>query len=163
MHSYTTAKTFELVGYMLRETKFDFYSLYEPMYLRKLSDLKFQSYIISNLTLTEDGFGYIKLTQDILDKYGIDAATATTIVNDLTYIDGMYAWAIFAYDKANDNIRGSIRSRGPIINKVAENYNGGGHACASGVRVSNFEIVDKLISDLNEICRIYKEERFKNE
>ena len=158
LYYYTTGKTFELVSYMIRETNFNFTSLYEPMYLRNLHELRFQSYIITNLTLTEDGFGYIKLNQDILDEYGIDASTAANMANNLTYIEGMYAWAVFAYDKANNNIRGSIRSRGPIINKVAENYNGGGHIYASGVRLESFDIVDNIINDLNNTCKEYKGE-----
>lgn len=156
LYYYTTTKTFNLVSYIIEKTNLDFTSLYENMYLRSLHDLKFQSYVITHLTLTEDGFGYIKLNQDILDEYEIDVATATNIVNNLTYIEGMYAWAIFAYDKSNDYIRGSIRSRGPIINKIAENYNGGGHIYASGVRVKDFEIANSIIQDLNEICREYK-------
>ena len=159
MYYYTTPKTFDLVSYIVSETNLDFTKLYENMYLKSLHDLRFQSYIINNLTLTEDGFGYIKLEQDILDEYGIDASTATNVVNGLTFIEDMYAWAIFAYDKANDNIRGSIRSRGPIINDVASNYNGGGHIYASGVRVKDFETIDSLINDLNEVCKKYKEEK----
>ena len=158
LYFYTTDKTFDLVSYMIKETNLDFTSLYEPMYLRSLHDLKFQSYIITNLILTDDGFGYIKIDQDILDEYGIDASTAANMSNNLTYIDGMYAWAVFAYDKANNNIRGSIRSRGPIINKVAESYNGGGHIYASGVRLENFDLVDNIIEDLNEVCKEYKGE-----
>lgn len=156
MYYYTTSKTFDLISYMLRETNLDFTKLYEYMYMRTLHDLRFQSYVINNLTLTEDGFGYIKLEQDVLDEYGIDASTATNTVNTLTYIEDMYAWAIFAYDKANDNIRGSIRSRGPIINDVASKYNGGGHIYASGVRVKDFNVADLLIEDLNEVCKEYK-------
>lgn len=159
MYYYTTSKTFDLVSYMIKETNFDFTKLYENMYMRSLHDLKFQSYIINNIILTEDGFGYIKLEQDILDEYEIDASTATNVVNALTYIEDMYAWAIFAYDKANDNIRGSIRSRGPIINEVASNYNGGGHIYASGVRVKDFDTIDLLIDDLNQTCKKYKEEK----
>lgn len=159
MYYYTTPKTFDLVSYMLEETNFDFTSLYENMYMRNLHDLKFQSYVINNLTLTEDGFGYLKLEQDILDEYGIDASTAANVVNVLTYIEDMYAWAIFAYDKGNDNIRGSIRSRGPIINEVAANYNGGGHIYASGVRLKDFDVADDIIFDLNEVCKKYKEEK----
>ena len=158
LYFYTTDKTFDLVSYMIKETNFDFTSLYEPMYLRTLHDLKFQSYIISNLTLTDDGFGYIKINQDILDEYSIDASTAANMSNNLTYIQDMYAWAVFAYDKTNNNIRGSIRSRGPIINAVAENYNGGGHIYAAGVRVQDFDVVDKLIEDLNNVCKKYKGE-----
>lgn len=159
MYYYTTPKTFNLVSYMLEKTNFDFTNLYENMYMRNLHDLRFQSYVINNLTLTEDGFGYLKLEQDVLDEYGIDASTAANVVNVLTYIEDMYAWAIFAYDKGNDNIRGSIRSRGPIINEVAANYNGGGHIYASGVRLKDFDVADDIIADLNEVCKKYKEEK----
>ena len=159
MYYYTTSKTFDLVSYMLEQTNLDFTNLYENMYMRTLHDLRFQSYVINNLTLTEDGFGYLKLEQDILDEYGIDASTAANVVNVLTYIDGMYAWAIFAYDKGNDNIRGSIRSRGPIINEIASNYNGGGHIYASGVRLKDFDVADNIIADLNEVCKKYKQEK----
>ena len=159
MYYYTTPKTFNLVSYMLEQTKFDFTSLYENMYMRNLHDLKFQSYVINNLTLTDDGFGYLKLEQDVLDEYEIDASTAANVVNVLTYIENMYAWAIFAYDKSNNNVRGSIRSRGPIINEVAANYNGGGHIYASGVRLKDFEVADSIINDLNEVCKKYKEEK----
>ena len=156
LHYYTTPKTFDLVSYIIKETGIDFTSLYKNMYLRSLHDLKFQSYVIDNITLTENGFGYIKITQEILDEYGIDAATASNVVNNLSYIDGMYAWAIFTYDKMNDNIRGSIRSRGPIINVVASNYNGGGHIYASGVRVKDFDVVNNLIEDLDIVCSEYE-------
>lgn len=156
MHNYTTSKTFELVSYIIKETGINFTSLYENMYLKSIHDLKFQCYIINNLTLTENGFGYIKLDQGILDEYGVDVSTATNVVNELTFIDNMYSWAIFAYDKINNNIRGSIRSRGPIINIIASNYNGGGHALASGVRLDNFDTVDNLVNDLDNACMKYK-------
>ena len=157
LYYYTTAKTFDDVSYIIKETGIDFTKLYEPMYLRSLHDLKFQSYIINNLTLTENGFGYIKVPQEVLDEYTIDCATASNMVNFLTYIEGMYAWAIFTYDKANNNVRGSIRSRGPIINQVAANYNGGGHIYASGARLENFDKVDDIVTDLDIVCEKYLE------
>ena len=156
LYYYTTSKTFDLVSYIIKETNIDFTKLYENMYLRSLHDLRFQSYVINNITLTENGFGYLKIDQDILDEYDVDAATASNMVNNLNYIEDMYSWAIFAYDKSNNNIRGSIRSRGPIINEVASNYNGGGHIYASGVRLSNFEETDSIINDLDEVCKNYK-------
>ncbi len=156
LYYYTTAKTFELVSYIIKETDIDFTKLYENMYLRSLHDLRFQSYVINNLTLTESGFAYLKIEQEILDEYGVDAATASNMVNNLNYIEDMYSWAIFAYDRSNNNIRGSIRSRGPIINEVASLYNGGGHIYAAGVRISDFDIVENIIKDLDEVCRKYK-------
>lgn len=156
MYYYTTPKTFDLVAYIIKETNIDFTKLYENMYLRSLDDLKLQSYIINNLTLTENGFGYVKLDEEDLKKFDTDAATATNIVNNLTFIENMYSWAIFAYDKTNNNIRGSLRSRGPIINIVAQNYNGGGHIYASGVRLKDFEETDLIIKDLDKVCLEYK-------
>lgn len=158
LYYYTTPKTFELVAYIIKETGIDFTRLYENMYLRSLHDLRFQSYVINNITLTDNGFGYIKIEQDILDEFGIDAATATNVVNNLTFIQDMYSWAVFAIDKGNNNIRGSIRSRGPIINETATHYNGGGHIYASGVRLDSFDTADLLIQDLDEVCAKYKEE-----
>ena len=159
LYYYTTAKTFELVAYLIRETNIDFTKLYENMYLKSLHDLRFQSYVINNITLTQNGLGYLVLNQDTLDEYTVDAATATNVVNNLNYIEDMYAWVILAYDKANDNIRGSIRSRGPIVNDIASNYNGGGHIYASGVRISELVEVDSLIKDLDEVCKNYKNDK----
>lgn len=158
LYYYTTSKTFELVSKLIKETGIDFTKLYENMYLRSIKELRVQSYIINNLTITENGFGYIKMTEDILNEFEIDAATAGSMANYLTYIKEVYAWAVFSYDKANDNIRGSIRSRGPIINEVASKFNGGGHIYASGVRVQNFEIVDDLVKELDIVCKNYLEE-----
>lgn len=158
LYYYTTPKTFELVAYIIKETGMDFTKLYENMYLRSLHDLRFQSYVINNITLTDNGLGYIKIDQDILDEYGIDAATATNVVNNLTYIEDMYSWIILAVDKGNNNIRGSIRSRGPIINETASHYNGGGHIYASGVRIDSFDTADLLIDDLDKVCEEYKKE-----
>lgn len=159
LHSYTTTKTFDLVSYIIKETRIDFTKLYENIYLRSLNDLKFESFVFENIELTKNGFGYLKIDQDILDKYGIDAATATNKVNSLTYIDKMYSWALFVYDKANLNIRVSIRSRGPIINDVAAKYNGGGHIFASGARLKDFSEADLLINDLDLVCKEYIENK----
>lgn len=156
LYYYTTAKTFELTAYLFRETDIDFTKLYENMYLKSLHDLRFQSYVINNITLTENGLGYLKIDQDILDEYTVDCATASNVVNNLTYIEDMYAWALFVVDKGNNNVRGSVRSRGPIINEVAANYNGGGHIYASGARINSFEDADNMIKDLDEVCREYK-------
>ena len=156
LYSYTTTKTFDLVSRLIKETKIDFTNLYENMYIKSLKEVRFQSYVITNLTVTENGFGYIKLDQELLDKLEIDVATATNAVNGLSYINEIYVWAIFAYDKQNENIRVSIRSRGPVINDVATHFNGGGHKYASGARISDFQVADDFIKELDEVCSNYK-------
>lgn len=156
LYSYTTTKTFDLVSKMIKETNIDFTSLYENMYLKSLKEVRFQSYVVTNLIVTQNGFGYIKIDQDLLDQLDIDVATATNAVNSLNYINELYAWAVFAYDKVNDNVRVSIRSRGPIINEVAAHYNGGGHIYASGARIKDLNVADEFIKELDLVCFNYR-------
>lgn len=157
LFSYTTSKTFDLISRLIRETQIDFTELYKKLYMRPFKEIRFQGYLQDNLCITDNGFAYIKIDKNILEKYDVDAATAGNMVNNFNYIEEALAWGVFSYDKINENIRGSIRSRGPIINEVASKYNGGGHKFASGVRVKNFDEVDKLINDLNLVCKEYKD------
>lgn len=158
LFSYTTPKTFDLVSKLIKETKIDFTKLYKNLYMRPIREIRFHGYLQDNMNLTENGFAYIKIDNKTLEEYNVDAATAGNMVNDFNYIENVESWAVFSEDKNNNNIRGSIRSRGPIINEVASKYNGGGHKFASGVRLKNFEEVDKLIKDLDIVCKNYKED-----
>jgi len=158
LFSYTTPRTFDLVSKLIKETKLDFTELYKNLYIRPFREIRFQGYLQDNLQVTKHGFGYIKITEDILEKYNVDAATAGNMVNNFNYIDNVEAWGVFSYDKTNENIRGSIRSRGPIINIIAAKYRGGGHKYASGVKLQDFDETDSLIFDLDNVCKEYKEE-----
>ena len=157
LYYYTTPKTFNLVSRLIKDTKLDFTKLYENMYLRPLKEVKFQSFISTNMTVTENGLAYIKITDDMLKEFDVDAATSGNLVTNFNYINEIITWVIFTEDIANSNIRASIRSRGPIINEVASHYNGGGHIYASGARIKTFEEADLLINELDEVCKKYKE------
>lgn len=157
LFSYTSPKTFYLVSQLISETNIDFTKLYDNLYLRPWKEAKFEGYILSHLKITENGFAYANITNKVLEEYDVDAATAGNMVNRFNYIDEIYAWAIFSEDKNNGNIRGSIRSRGPIINEVATHFNGGGHIYASGVRVDSFDEVKELVAELDEACKEYRE------
>lgn len=156
LYDYTTPKTFRLVSKLIEQTGLDFTPLYEKMYLRPYKEVNFQSYIIQNLIITENGFAYIKLDEETLTKFDVDASTAGNMVNNLNYVSEYIAWAVFSYDKANNVIKGSIRSRGPVINDIAANYGGGGHVHAAGVKLANFDIVEDLVKELDHICLEYR-------
>lgn len=158
LFAYTTPKTFMLVSKLIEKTKLDFTTLYQPMYMRSIHEIKFQAYLMTNLIITENGFGYVKITEEVLEEYGIDAATAGNMINSFNYIEEMCAWGFFSYDKINNNIRGSLRSRGPVINEVAADFGGGGHIYASGVKIESFEVADELIEALDSVCEKYNDE-----
>lgn len=157
LFSYTTPKTFKLVSKMIKKTNIELTGLYEALYLRPIREVRFQGYVIHNMTVTENGFAYIKIDDEILKEYGVDASTAGNMINNFNYINEVYSWAMFSVDKNNDVIKVSIRSRGPIINTTAAKYGGGGHAMASGARLKNFDEVDLLIADLDKVCTLYNE------
>lgn len=153
---YTTPKTFDLVSRLIKETKIDFTTLYEKLYLRPIKEVKFSGYIANNLTITDNGLAYISLPHSILEEYNVDAATAGNMVNNFNYIEEIITWCVFSEDKNNNNVRVSIRSRGPIINEVASKYGGGGHIYASGARLDSFEKVNDMINDLDKVCEEYR-------
>lgn len=154
--SYTTPNTFKLVTMLIEEYKLDIAKLYDNLYERPLNEVKFQSYITLNMIVTENNFGYIKLDKKIMDEFEVDASAASNMVNNFNFIKELYAWAFSSYDEKNDIYKINIRSRGPIINTVAQKYNGGGHIFASGARIKNESDVDNLFKELDEATLEYK-------
>lgn len=154
---YTTPKTFRLVSNLIQTTNIDFTNLYEPLYMRSVKEIKFQGYVANHFTITEHGLAYLKIEPEILEEFKIDASAARNMVSEFNYIEEVLVWCIFTADKNGELIRGSIRSRGPIINEVASRFNGGGHIYASGARVTTEEEWNNLIQELDNVCEKYKE------
>ena len=158
MHTSTTQKTFELVTKMLKLTNLDFTSLYEPLYMRPLTEIRFQGYIYKNMEITENKVAYIKIDEDLLKEYNVSSASAGNIISELKCIDEVLVWIFLTEDKNNNVIRANIRSRGPIINETASLYGGGGHKYASGARLTSWPQADNLINDLDNLTKKYIEE-----
>ena len=158
LHDYTSVETFELVTKLLKMTKINFTKLYEPLYTRPLTEVKFQGYIYQNLKLTENKVAYIKLTDEILQKFEVDTASAGNMINNLKFVQEILIWVFFTEDIKNEVIKANIRSRGPIINDIATNYGGGGHMYASGARLKSWDEAENLIKDLNEVSKEYEKE-----
>lgn len=156
LFDYTSPKTFNLVYKLVNDTKIEFTKLYDDLYERPLCEVRLQGYIEQNMKVSIDGFAYIKLTDEILKKFGVDAASSGNIVNSLNNIKEILVWVIFTEDKKNDVIRVNARSRGPVISKVLEKYGGGGHALASGARLKEEKEIKNIIKDLEETCKNYK-------
>ncbi len=152
-----TSDTFKLVSEYLEKYNFDLKNTYDKLYLRPISELRLEGYISSNIKVTDNHFGYIVITDEIINKYGVDSASAGNMVNNYNFIKEMVVWATITEDIKNNQYRVSIRSRGPEINKIAENHNGGGHKMASGVRVKTLEDALKIMNELDEYVHDYFE------
>ena len=128
----STSHLFSLISYYLDKYPFDLSKCYQKLYLRPLNEVRLEGYISLNMTVTENGLGYIPITDTIIQKYGVDSASAGNMINNFNFIKEVLVWVTMTEDVKNDQIRISIRSRGPVINQVAEKYHGGGHKFASG-------------------------------
>lgn len=155
--AYTTSKTFQIVSRLVEEYKLDFSKLYEKLYERPLNEIKFRGYLAEHLTITENGFAYTKISPEILDAYGVDISTPSNMINDFNFIKGVLVWVFVTFDAKNLLYKVNIRSRGPVINEIAEKYNGGGHIFASGVRTSSEDDIQNLLQDLDDACKKYKQ------
>lgn len=155
LYEYTTPKTFELVAGLVRENKLDIVSLYNNLYQRPLIDIRFQGYVAQNLKVSESGFAYIFIDDKTIEKFGGDTGLSGNVIGSFNNINEILVWVIFTEDKKQGLIKVNARSRGPVINTILENYGGGGHAMASGARLTNKEDVDKLIEDFDKLCKEY--------
>lgn len=152
----TNAEIFRIVKKMIEEYGIDIEESYNNLYSRPLGEIKLQGYISLNMKVTENGLGYVILTNDILNEYKADSSSAGNIINNFNNIDEILVWTTISEDLKNNNFKFNIRSRGPVINKVAEKYRGGGHAFASGARAIDLEEVNKVLEELEEVCMEYK-------
>lgn len=152
-----TSDTFALVSHFLGEYDFDIAPLYQKLYARPLNEVRLEGYISLNMVVTENSLGYIKITDDIINQFEVDSAAAGNMVNNFNFIKEVLVWATITEDVKNDQIRVSIRSRGPEINQIAEKYNGGGHKQAAGVKLKSFDEAMELMNDLDMFLKGYKE------
>ncbi len=153
----TTASTFEIISNLITKYNLNIEKLYQSLYMRPITEIKFQGYIAQNMKVTNNGLGYVIITNEIMNKYGVDSSSAGNMINNFNNIEEVIVWATISEDAKNHLIKLNIRSRGPIINTIAEKYNGGGHKFASGARVPNMETANMLLKDLDNACKEYLE------
>ena len=117
--------------------------------------LKLKGYVLSNFEMVDGKFAYIKMTRDIVSGFGVSDEEAAANVNMLSTIKGVLCWALFIeYKDGKKKIR--IRSKGPVINELAEKYHGGGHKMASGASMDSWDDVEPFIKDMMEVINNYQ-------
>ncbi|MDX8046706.1 bifunctional oligoribonuclease/PAP phosphatase NrnA [Gracilibacillus sp. S3-1-1] len=136
----------ELVGY-----DFDRTAMYEEMYKTSLNIARLKGYILQNIRVSPQGVSYVKLTKEVMDQFDVKPSETGAVVGVLGDVEGIKAWAIFVEEETVIRVR--IRSKGPVINQVAAKYEGGGHPLASGAKIHQWEDVENVIADLEEVCK----------
>ena len=133
----------------------DMQRLYAQLYLREFSSFRFEAYVLEHLQQTENGAAYLHVDREMQEKFGLSFEDASACIGYMDSIKGCLCWLAFI-DAADGSIRVRLRSRFMTINKLAEKFHGGGHACASGATVYSQEEMQALIEQADELVKAYK-------
>lgn len=154
----TSPKTFKLIAKLIKDYDLSISELYAKLYTKPLSDIRLMGYIATNLVVTDNKFAYIKLDEKKIKELGADSASASNMINDFNNISEVLVWMFVTQDEKGELYKVNVRSRGPIINEICSNYNGGGHKFACGAKIADKKDVDKLIEELDKHCKDYKKD-----
>ncbi|MGN1402594.1 MAG: bifunctional oligoribonuclease/PAP phosphatase NrnA [Bacillus sp. (in: firmicutes)] len=136
----------ELVGYDFNRTE-----LYNRLYDVDEKVLRLNGYVFQNFEITEAGAGKVVITKEMLDRFSVTPSEASLLVSTLGSVKGLKAWVFFIEEEKAIRVR--LRSKGPIINTVAKQFNGGGHPLASGASIEGWDEVEKVMEELEKACR----------
>ncbi len=132
--------------------------LFAQLYLKDFEELKFKSHVYKKMKITEHGVAYVHIDRAMQEKFCLTAETASTAVGFMDSIKGCLCWIAFIDNCDEENtIRVRLRSRFAPINTVAEQYRGGGHACACGATLLQKKEMKALLRQADALIKDYKE------
>lgn len=105
--------------------------------------------VLTGFERSTEGFIYFKMTRDIIEEYGVTDEQAASMVSVLGGIENHPVWALIIEYPGNE-VRVRLRSNGPTISDVANQFEGGGHAKAAGARLNSWEDLPKLVEAVNQ-------------
>ncbi|WP_107949855.1 DHH family phosphoesterase [Lysinibacillus parviboronicapiens] len=149
----TTVKTFKIAGELITYD-FDRNQIFDGMYEMERKLLNLQGYIYQHFLMDDNGAAFVKLTKEVLAKYHVVPSEASLLVGCLGSVKGICAWVVFIEE--DNQIRVRLRSKGPIINTLAKEFNGGGHPLASGATAYSWEEANRVTTRLQDICQAYQ-------
>ena len=149
----TTAKTHRiaasLLDYGVNIGKIDNYLSVET-----IDNLKLRGYCLNTFKVTEHGFAYLIMKRETIEKFGVSDEDAANQVTCISTIEGCPSWAMFI--EYPDQIRIRLRSRGPVVNLLAEEYSGGGHPKAAGAKLPSWDTLDEFLAKADKLVEEYK-------
>lgn len=146
----TSKKTFAYAGELIHYN-FSRTELFDKMYELTPNVVKLNGYVLQNFEMKLNGACAMVLKKELLEEFQVKASEASLLVGTLGNIAGIKAWVFFIEEE--DQIRVRLRSKGPIINDIARNYNGGGHPLAAGASIYSWDDMDAVINELEAVCK----------
>lgn len=147
--------TMRMAGLML-DQGIDLETLYSQLTLKDFESLRLKAHVYEHMDVTAHGVASIYIGLETQRRFDISFEEACSAISWLEGIKGCLCWLAFI-ECEDGSIRVRLRSRFMTVNELAEKYNGGGHACASGATVYSQEEAQALLQDADDSIKEYKE------
>lgn len=148
-HSNVTKDTF-YISSKLMETGINNREISSILFSRSVGKAKIFGKALQEFKYIDDiEFAYFILTKSEMDNLGLTDDETDGISELLAGIEDVEV-SMFVRQDENLNWKGSFRSKNVDVNKLASNFNGGGHKLAAGFRFKGEinDILDKVINKL---------------
>lgn len=162
MFASTKSETFYITSWLTQQD-INIFEINDRFNTLTMNQAKFQGHVLNHLNFTEHGVAYVVISREDMQTFGVTEEETNSIVPLPGQIEGILAWVVFVQQEGDKlNWRARVRSKGPIINVVAQKYHGGGHSMASGANAYSQEELDALVNDLNQVTIEYKKNKGKD-
>ena len=148
-----SAETMRLAGVVL-QNNIDTDVLFANLYLKDFEEFKFESYAHKKMKMTKNGVVSLFVTKAMQKKLGLTKEQASASVSFMDSIKGSLIW--IAFIEGDGEIRVRLRSRFVKISDLAEEYRGGGHACAAGATLVSKAEMKELLAKADALLGDYK-------
>ena len=142
-----SSSTLEVASKLIA-TGIDYKAIYRELYRQNSKDLRYRAFIYSHFQFS-GLVSYCCVRKAEYQALELQQNDASGKVNLLSLLDDHPIWAFFT-EQDDGTIRVELRSDGRYnMQKVAKQFNGGGHIPASGCIISSFDRVPEVLSALN--------------
>ena len=148
-----SSETLRLAGVMLKNN-INTDVLFANLYLKEFSEFKFESYAHKKMKMSENGVVSLFVSKAMQKKLGLTSEQASASVSFMDSIKGSLIW--IAFIEGENEIRARLRSRFVTISELANEYRGGGHACAAGATLKSKAEMKELLRKADALLGEYK-------
>ena len=148
-----SSETMRLAGVMLKNN-INTDVLFANLYLKEFSEFKFESYAHKKMKMSENGVVSLFVSKAMQKKLGLTSEQASASVSFMDSIKGSLIW--IAFIEGENEIRARLRSRFVTISELANEYRGGGHACAAGATLKSKAEMKELLRKADALLGEYK-------
>lgn len=145
----TDAATLRVAGDLL-DAGCDIDEVYSKMYRKTKADLENLKFVLENAKFTPAGVCYYTLSDADLKKLGIECADGKLYINQFRDVEGVEVCVSVTEDVKDGVYRVSLRSKALPVDGIASKFQGGGHAHASGAKLSSLAELPPLLNALDE-------------